>query len=72
MTTPDDRPVHDPYGGCETECAHDLARGILTSDLETDGPYSPHGGFPDAGMNAAATLLRLMRDREESDASDTS
>ena len=21
--------VHDPYGGCETSCSHDLARGVV-------------------------------------------
>ena len=31
--------IHDPYGGCETGCTHDLARGILVLDLEDDGPY---------------------------------
>lgn len=31
--------IHDPYGGCETGCTHDLARGVLTVDLEHEGPY---------------------------------
>ena len=32
--------VHDPYGGCEDTCTHDLARGASAKDLRTgDGPY---------------------------------
>ncbi len=32
--------VHDPYGGCEDSCTHDLAHGALAEDLrEGDGPY---------------------------------
>ncbi len=31
--------IHDPYGGCETGCTHDLVRGILITDLKHDGPY---------------------------------
>ncbi len=32
--------VHDPYGGCEDTCSHDLARGASAKDLrDGDGPY---------------------------------
>ncbi len=35
--------VHDPYGDCELECHHDLARGVLTSELQSeDGPEGSH------------------------------
>ena len=27
------------YGGCETGCTHDLARGVLKADLHEEGPY---------------------------------
>ncbi len=31
---------HDPYGGCEDTCSHDLARGASAKDLrDGDGPY---------------------------------
>ncbi len=34
--------VHDPYGGCEDTCSHDLARGATAEELRTgDGPYPP-------------------------------
>ncbi len=34
--------IHDPYRRCEEQCNHDLARGILVSDLlEGDGPHPP-------------------------------
>ncbi len=30
----------DPYRRCEDGCSHDLARGVLLSDLrDDDGPY---------------------------------
>ncbi len=32
--------VHDPYGGCEADCSHDLARGASAKELrDSDGPY---------------------------------
>jgi len=32
--------IHDPYGGCTAACSHDLAAGVLISDLlRTDGPH---------------------------------
>ncbi len=32
--------IHDPYGGCEVTCSHDLARGASAKDLhDGDGPY---------------------------------
>ena len=34
--------VHDPYRRCEDQCNHDLARGILVSELLSgDGPHPP-------------------------------
>jgi hypothetical protein len=38
----DDRPVVDPYQTCERGCTHDLARGVLISELrEGDGTFEP-------------------------------
>ncbi len=40
MTTEPQPPAHDPYGGCEKICTHDLARGVLVSELlDEEGPY---------------------------------
>ena len=43
MTTKKTTPtpaVNDPYGGCEASCTHDLALGVLVSELlEAEGPY---------------------------------
>ena len=52
--------VHDPYGSCETDCTHDLARGCSAKDLhDSDGPYPdvselvPAGWLGDAIMAAS-------------------
>jgi hypothetical protein len=38
----DDRPVVDPYQTCERGCTHDLARGVLISELQRgDGSFVP-------------------------------
>ena len=37
--------VHDPYGGCETGCTHDLVPGVLVADLKHDGPYPETSPF---------------------------
>ncbi len=48
-------PVHDPYGGCEGSCTHDLARGVLVSELlGQEGPY------PDSHPLLTAPNLRTM------------
>ncbi|MCH8129748.1 MAG: hypothetical protein IIC70_07605 [Acidobacteria bacterium] len=40
MTAAQVAPAHDPYGGCEGSCTHDLARGVLVSELlGQEGPY---------------------------------
>jgi len=40
MATPDTAAAHDPYRRCEGSCTHDLARGVLVSELLADeGPY---------------------------------
>ena len=32
--------VHDPYGGCEVTCSHDLAHTATAKELhDGDGPY---------------------------------
>ena len=32
--------IHDPYRRCEGSCTHDLARGVLVSELlNNEGPY---------------------------------
>jgi hypothetical protein len=65
-----DSPVYDPYLGCEDGCSHDLAKGILTSDLLRDGPFKITSKFPNSGMQAANAMLELIGQREEN-ASDT-
>ena len=53
---------HDPYGGCETSCTHDLAHGASVEELrEGDGPYpdsvpSLGAGWLAARIAAAAAL----------------
>ncbi len=48
-------PVHDPYGGCEGSCTHDLARGVLVSELlGEEGPY------PDSHPLLTTPNLRTM------------
>ena len=55
-------PFHDPYGGCETSCTHDLAHGALVPELrEGDGPYPDElpllgAGWLAARIAAAASL----------------
>ena len=57
----DDPPRSDPYRGCEKDCCHDLARGVLTDELtEKDGPY-PGTADLDGG---AAFVLAALRVRE--------
>ena len=34
--------MSDPYESCETDCYHDLARGVLISELDADGPEDGH------------------------------
>jgi hypothetical protein len=37
-----DAPIADPYRHCETQCNHDLARGVGIDELWAgDGPYPP-------------------------------
>jgi hypothetical protein len=37
---PTSPPAFDPYRGCEDGCSHDLAKGVLTSELlGGDGPF---------------------------------
>ncbi len=43
MAAPDTIATHDPYRRCEGSCTHDLARGVLVSDLLAD-----EGPFPDS------------------------
>ena len=46
--------VHDPYGGCEDTCTHDLARGASAKDLrDGDGPYPDQHPLLGAGWLAA-------------------
>ena len=35
-------PMYDAYRNCERSCTHDLARGVLTSDLDHDGPCADY------------------------------
>ena len=55
MTAAQVAPAHDPYGGCEGSCTHDLARGVLVSELlGQEGPY------PDSHPLLTAPNLRTM------------
>ncbi len=46
--------VHDPYGGCEDTCTHDLARTATAEELrEGDGPYPDQHPLLGAGWLAA-------------------
>ena len=46
--------VHDPYGGCEETCTHDLARGASAEELrDSDGPYPDQHPLLGAGWLAA-------------------
>ena len=62
VTTRDDGV--DVYRGCEAgRCYHDLAKGILTEDLQTDGPYA-QSVFDKQGTGPLAQALRVARNRE--------
>ena len=53
----DDPPRSDPYRGCEKDCVHDLARGVLVDELaEKDGPYP---GTVNLDFGAAFVLAAL-------------
>lgn len=55
MATAQVASVHDPYGGCEGSCTHDLARGVLVSELlGEEGPY------PDSHPLLTTPNLRTM------------
>ena len=55
MTAAQVAPAHDPYGGCEGSCTHDLARGVLVSELlGQEGPY------PDSHPLLTPPNLRTM------------
>lgn len=45
--------IHDPYGGCESGCTHDLVRGVLVADLKHDGSYPDTSPLLGAGWLAA-------------------
>jgi hypothetical protein len=52
-----DAPIPDPYGRCERRCNHDLARGVLVSELlESDGPYPPSQLLVNLSSQRAALL----------------
>ena len=62
--------VHDPYGGCEDTCTHDLARTATAKELrEGDGPYpAEHPLFPRrwlADMIVAANTRQASASRLE-------
>ena len=56
-----DNTVTDPYANCERTCYHDLARGMLVTDLKHDGPYTD---FADAWYRgeALSPVARTVRD----------
>ena len=61
-------PVHDAYRSCEDDCTHDLAFGVLKSDLrDGDGPETPRWVLPIIGVTpaGAATWIREWREANE-------
>jgi len=49
--------VHDPYRRCEDQCNHDLARGILVSELLSgDGPHPPSHLIVNFSLQRAAVI----------------
>ena len=55
--------VHDPYRHCETKgCTHDLAKGVLLSELlGGDGPFPPIWDKP-IGIGWLAEALAARND----------
>ncbi len=52
--------THDPYGGCEDDCHHDVARGVTVKELrEGDGPYPATHPL----LDFDSTLQRWIRRR---------
>jgi hypothetical protein len=53
--------THDRYANCEKKCWHELAQGMLTTDLSHDGPDAE---FADAWLTGEQLTVigRLMRD----------
>ena len=54
--------VHDPYGGCEDDCTHDLARGATAEELrDGDGPYPDTNLIDGAGRRLAEAIAASTR-----------
>ena len=53
--------MNDAYRTCEGSCTHDLARGVLVSELINDeGPYPDSNPLLGTPPIAAAAVLRAL------------
>ena len=53
--------THDTYRTCEASCTHDLARGVLVSELLTrEGPYPDSNPLLTTAPVGAASVLRAL------------
>ncbi len=53
------------YGGCETGCSHDLARGILKADLQLEGPFPDTHPLLTTGWLADQIAAAVNRQAEQ-------
>ena len=57
---------HDPYGSCETDCTHDLARGATAEELrDSDGPYPDSSPLEAVAARIAAAAAQQQASRVE-------
>lgn len=54
--------MHDAYRSCEGSCTHDLARGVLVSELlDDEGPYpDSHPLLSTPPLGGGAAVLRAL------------
>ena len=53
--------THDAYRTCEQSCTHDLARGVLVSELiSAEGPFPDSNPLMSTGPIAASVLRALV------------
>jgi len=61
MTAAEAPNSYDTYRTCEGSCTHDLARGVLVSDLLNDeGPYPDSHPLLSTPPIGAASVLRTL------------
>ena len=53
----------DPYRKCYDMCHHDLAHGMLLSDMDTDGPFKVDMTKPPIAIHPALRSLLLAAQR---------